>query len=77
MGLLQINVLRSLSNIKKIKYFTTNFNASCMSLDESYVLKSLIENLQNEMSFTENSIDRLSAVLYRNYEELDHARRAS
>jgi len=77
MGFLQINELRSMSSLEKIKYFTTCFNATCMSVDESYVLESLIENLQNEMSFTKNSIDKLSQVINRNYGELGQARRTS
>jgi len=77
MSFLLLNTLRGLSTPEKIKYFTTNFDATRMSVDESYVLESLIENLQNEMSFTEDSIDKLSAVIDRSYSELGQARRTA
>jgi len=65
MGFLKLHTLRSLTPSEKIKYFTVNFNGTTMSDGETKILGTLVESLQNEISYIHCSLDKLQVVINR------------
>jgi len=62
---LKLHALRSLTSSEKIKYFTSNFDGTTMTDGETKILGTLVENLQNEISYIHCSLDELQVVINR------------